>query len=185
MPPHLSSDILETIRKNENRLENLRSIRRRYRILFILTKEWYYERNPEAALFPGGPSHTTIDTLSSSKCRPGPNFNTRAYLIANPDVLNNRTNPLNHYIRHGLREGRGFAPLHNTPRTFFQLLGYVQAKAVLQHPSHGRRSVALALTLDGWQCFQARRCRSSTDSADRKSKASPTNWLVDDDDHRS
>lgn len=72
-------------------------------------KEWYSNEFPYAIYYPGGIiehyyRYALIDQMAT-----GPRFDTRAYLLANPDVLASGQNPLFHYIRHGLQEGRGFS----------------------------------------------------------------------------
>lgn len=46
---------------------------------------------------------------------PSPRFGTDAYLLANADVLRAGMNPLEHYVRYGLREGRTAPPVAPGP----------------------------------------------------------------------
>ena len=71
-------------------------------------EQWYYNKYPASLYFPGGAVAHYHRYALKKQMAVGPLFDTRAYLLANPDVAGAGHNPLVHFVRHGRREGRGF-----------------------------------------------------------------------------
>ena len=86
---------------------------------------WYMARNPDIV---------GIDALEHyrnhgwrERRRPGPAFDTEWYLLHNPDVAELGINPLVHYIRHGIAQGRSLAPNPSAASAAEQLIRDVSA----------------------------------------------------------
>ncbi len=57
------------------------------------------------------PLHHYITNSSSHNCKTSDFFDGHYYLSNNPDVLKSGMNPLVHYLRHGIKEGRKAIPV--------------------------------------------------------------------------
>ena len=70
--------------------------------------EWYSNQHGIAVNSP--PERHFCERGWKNGWDPGPNFSTRSYLEANPDVADAGINPLLHFIRRGRKEGRSIQP---------------------------------------------------------------------------
>lgn len=69
------------------------------------------------------------------RCNPNPNFDSAWYWDENKDTLNNRCNPLIHYLQHGVKEGRSCFPAAENITALMALVsatGHFDGKAYLQ-----------------------------------------------------
>ncbi len=71
--------------------------------------DWYAARHPDCGGAPFAAIHY-LRTGAFEGLDPGPDFDTSAYLRANPDVAAARMPALAHYLLHGRAEGRRLRP---------------------------------------------------------------------------
>lgn len=74
---------------------------------------WYAVHYPEVACSGLDALDHFLTTGAAAMYSPGPDFDTRRYLEANPDVLAAGINPLLHYLGYGRHEGRARSDLWN------------------------------------------------------------------------
>lgn len=68
-------------------------------------REWYLDKYPDLDGYED-PAQHYLHVGYAKRYDPGPDFSTQEYLDCNDDVLRHGMNPLLHYERYGIREGR-------------------------------------------------------------------------------
>ena len=111
-PYHRLRNVLTSLRRQSMLLRHGLSFRRQVAAVEgseFFDADWYTARYPIC----GGAPTAAIHYLRSGAFEgldPGPDFDTSAYLRANPDVAAARMPALAHYLLHGRAEGRRLRP---------------------------------------------------------------------------
>jgi O-antigen biosynthesis protein len=72
----------------------------------LFDEAWYRRKYPRASTVNGDPLEHFMSQGWKEGCDPGPYFSCASYLKSNPDVVTRAENPLLHYLKIGLQEGR-------------------------------------------------------------------------------
>lgn len=97
------------IRKRRSENSPLPSIRDTLLSSGLFNADWYTFTYPDVLQHSGDAlDHYIVHGAAEGRAA-GPQFDTRAYLVANEDVAASGINPLLHYIQHGVAEGRNFS----------------------------------------------------------------------------
>lgn len=75
-------------------------------VLRYFDEAYYLRKYPEVKLHEFSALEHYLLIGWKDRNDPGPEFSTRGYLNANPDVFAIRVNPLLHFLQHGMAEGR-------------------------------------------------------------------------------
>lgn len=76
----------------------------------LFAREWYVKQYPGVSKRRHGAAEHYLRTGAALMHDPSPDFSTRRYLLAYPDVKTAGINPLVHYLRHGRHERRSLFP---------------------------------------------------------------------------
>ncbi|MET3695041.1 hypothetical protein [Methylobacterium goesingense] len=75
-------------------------------ILRYFDESYYLREYPHVADHDLSPVEHYLMIGWKDRYDPGPEFSTKGYLDANPDIIGSKQNPLIHFLQHGMAEGR-------------------------------------------------------------------------------